>query len=174
MERKLIRKCSTIAVAGLFVAFGAVAQETAQSDKMFARDAAMGGMEEVELGKLAVKNGQNDKVKQFGQRMIDDHSKANEQLKSIAAKNNIDLPTSLDASKRAMVDKFSRMSGAAFDKAYMQDMVKDHETDVAAFRKEADSGSNTDLKNFAGSTMPTLQDHLRMAKEYNSALMSSK
>jgi putative membrane protein len=146
------------------------------SDMKFAREAALGGMEEVELGRLAVKNAQSDQVKQFGQRMIDDHTKAGEQLKSVAAKNNITLPTELDAKHKASVDRFARLSGSAFDRAYMRDMVRDHEKDIADFQKEASAGSNMDLKNFASSTLPTLQDHLRQAKEASSSIgaVSSK
>jgi putative membrane protein len=133
----------------------------------------MGGMEEVELGKVAVQKAQNDKVKQFGQRMIDDHTKAGEQLKSIAAKDNIAIPSRLNAKHKAVVDKYSNLSGAEFDRAYMKDMVRDHEKDIADFQKEANGGSNSDLKSWAGSTLPTLQEHLRMAKEANSSLNSS-
>ena len=136
---------------------GANAKTTA-ADTRFAKDAAMGGMTEVEMGKLAVKNGSSDKVKQFGQRMIDDHTKAADQLKSVAAKHNITLPTELDAKHKAVVDKYSALTGTAFDRAYMKDMVKDHETDVAEFQKEANAGTNYDLKNWAGTTLPTLQE----------------
>jgi putative membrane protein len=146
------------------------AAKTSSADMKFAKDAAMGGMMEVEMGKVATKNASNDKVKQFGQRMVDDHGKAGEQLKSLAAKDNLTLPTELDAKHKAMVDKYSAMSGTAFDRAYMKDMVKDHETDVAEFQKEASGGSNYDLKNWAGTTLPTLQEHLRMAKEAESSL----
>jgi len=147
---------------------------TSAADRKFAHEACIGGMEEVQLGQIAVKNAKNDKVKEFGRRMIDDHTKAGDKLKEIASKNNIDLPTEVDAKGKALIDRMSRMSGAAFDKAYMRDMVKDHESDVAAFQKEADSGMNPDLKSFAGQTLPTLQDHLRMAKEDNNAVMSMK
>ncbi|HWF07164.1 MAG TPA: DUF4142 domain-containing protein [Bryobacteraceae bacterium] len=150
-------------------ATGAAAKTTA-SDARFAKDAAIGGMTEVEMGKIAVKNGSSDKVKQFGQRMIDDHSKAADQLKSVAAKDNITLPTELDAKHKAMVDKYAAMTGTAFDRAYMRDMVKDHQTDVADFQKESNSGSNYDLKNWAGTTLPTLQEHLRLARDAESSL----
>jgi putative membrane protein len=149
------------------------AAKTSSADMKFAKEAAMGGMLEVELGKTAVKNASSDKVKEFGQRMVTDHSKANEELKSIAAKDNITLPTELDAKHKAMVDKYSAMSGTAFDRAYMRDMVKDHQMDVADFQKEANSGSNYDLKNWAGKTLPTLQEHLRIAKETDSSLSST-
>jgi putative membrane protein len=158
-------------VAGTFIALnGATAQQhetTSASDVRFAKEAAIGGMEEVELGKLATQKGQNDKVKQFGQRMIDDHTKAGDQLKAIASKHNITLPAALDAKHQATVDKFSKMSGSEFDRAYMKDMVKDHQKDIAEFQKQADNGSNSDLKNFASSTLPTLQEHLRLAQEAN-------
>jgi putative membrane protein len=148
---------------------GAAAKTTA-TDTKFAKDAAIGGMAEVEMGKVAVKNAQSDKVKQFGQRMIDDHTKAADQLKSVAAKDNITLPTDLDAKHKAMVDKFSAMKGPEFDRAYMKDMVKDHQTDVAEFQKEANSGTNYDLKNWAGTTLPTLQEHLRLARDAETAV----
>ena len=129
---------STIAAAGLILAAGAFAQQgsTSSADMMFAKKAAIGGMEEVQLGQIAVKNAKSDKVKQFGQRMIDDHSKANDQLKSVAAKNNITLPTRLDAKHQAVVDRLGALQGAAFDKAYMRDIVKDHEMDIADFQKD--------------------------------------
>src|SRR6185312_1533412 len=100
------------------------------NDKKFAMEAAMGGMAEVKKGQLAVEKASNPDVKAFGQKMVDDHTKANEELKEVASKESIDLPTSLDAKQQAMVDKLSKLSGAAFDKAYMKDMVKDHDTDV--------------------------------------------
>lgn len=141
------------------------AAKTSAADARFAKDAAMGGMTEVEMGKVAVKNASSDKVKQFGQRMIDDHSKAGDELKSVAAKDNVTLPAELDAKHKAMVDKYAALNGTAFDRAYMRDMVKDHEADVAEFQKEANAGTNYDLKNWAGSTLPTLQEHLRLARE---------
>jgi putative membrane protein len=143
---------------------------TRADDARFARDAAMGGMLEVELGKLAVQKGSNDKVKQFGQRMVDDHSKAADELRGISVKDNFSIPAELDARHKAMVEKYSRLSGTAFDRTYMRDMVKDHQTDVADFRNEADRGVNADLKSWATITLPTLQEHLRIAKETEGSL----
>jgi putative membrane protein len=143
---------------------------TSAADARFAREAAMGGMMEVELGKIAVQKSSNDKVKQFGQRMADDHSKAGDELKGIAAKDNITLPTELDARHRVMIDRFANMSGAAFDRAYMRDMVSDHQTDVADFQKEANSGTNAHLKSWATTTLPTLREHLRIARETDTSL----
>ncbi len=169
---KLTFKSSVLlGTAGLFVTMGGLAlAQSSSADNKFAREAATGGMEEVELGKIAVRNASNEKVKAFGQRMVDDHSKANDQLMMIASKNNITLPTSLDAKQKADVDRLSAMTGAAFDKAYMRDMVQDHEKDIAEFQKESSSGKNPDLKNFAASTLPTLQMHLQMAKDAESAV----
>jgi len=143
---------------------------TSTADTRFAREAAMGGMMEVELGKIAVQKSSNDKVKQFGQRMTDDHSKAGDELKGIAAKDNITLPTELDARHRAMIDRYANMSGTAFDRAYMGDMVRDHQTDIADFQKEANSGTNADLKSWATITLPTLREHLRIARETDNSL----
>jgi putative membrane protein len=136
----------------------------AAGDTHFAKEAASGGMAEVKLGQLAQQNGASDAVKQFGKRMENDHSKANDQLKDIASKDNIVLPTDLNRKDQATYDRLSKLSGAAFDRAYAQDMVSDHENDVAAFKKESNNGQNPDVKNFAFQTLPTLQEHLRQAK----------
>ncbi|HEY7304332.1 MAG TPA: DUF4142 domain-containing protein [Bryobacteraceae bacterium] len=136
-------------------------------DKKFAKKAALGGMTEVELGKVAAEKASSDAVKQFGQKMVDDHSKANDQLKEIAAKSGIEIPTSLDSKHQSRVDKLSKLSGPAFDKAYMKDAVKDHEKDVDEFKDEAQYGSDPNIKQFATNTLPTLQQHLAAAKDLN-------
>jgi putative membrane protein len=134
-------------------------------DAHFATEAAQGGMAEVKLGQLAQEKGSNDSVKSFGQRMVDDHSKANDKLKEVASRESITLPNDLSAKDQATYDRLSKLNGAAFDRAYARDMVKDHETDVAAFQKEANGGKTDSLKSFASETLPTLQDHLKQAKE---------
>ncbi|HKD04372.1 MAG TPA: DUF4142 domain-containing protein [Bryobacteraceae bacterium] len=168
MDKTLLRNFGAALAAGVFLSASAFAQtpeKVSSADTRFAREAAMGGMEEVELGRIAVQNGTNDQVKQFGQRMIDDHSKAGDELKGIASKKNITLPTELDAKHKAAVTRYSNMKGADFDRAYMRDMVKDHEADVAEFQKEANGGSDKDIQGFASHTLPTLQDHLRQARD---------
>jgi putative membrane protein len=137
----------------------------AMGDAHFAKEAAQGGMAEVKLGQLAQEKGSSDTVKSFGKRMVDDHSKAGDKLKEVASRENITLPTDLSAKDQATYDGLSKLNGAAFDRAYARDMVKDHETDVAAFQKEASSGKDDSLKGFASETLPTLQDHLKQAKE---------
>jgi putative membrane protein len=143
---------------------------SANPDQKFAQNAAAGGAAEVQLGQLAADKATNDKVKQFGQRMVTDHTKANSELKAIASRKSLTIPDSPKGKDKGTIEKLSKMSGPAFDKAYMQDMVKDHQKDVAEFQKEANSGSDPDLKAWAGTTLPVLQEHLRMAKEALSAV----
>jgi len=144
------------------------------ADKAFAEKAAIGGMAEVQMGKMAQQKGSSDQVKQFGGRMVDDHSKANDELKQIASAKGIALPTDLDAKHKSKMDKMEKLSGAQFDRAYMDDMVADHKEDVAEFKKQASSGKDSDLKAFAAKTLPTLEDHLKMAQSTDAAVKGSK
>src|ERR1700676_5377938 len=137
----------------------------AMGDAHFAKEAAQGGMAEVKLGQLAEEKGSSASVKSFGKRMVDDHSKAGDKLKEVASRESITLPSDLSAKDQATYYRLSKLNGAAFDRAYAKAMVKDHETDVAAFQKEANGGKNNSLKSFASETLPTLQDHLKQAKE---------
>jgi putative membrane protein len=141
---------------------------SAAADTMFIKTAAMDGMAEVDHGNLAAQNATHDEVKQFGQRMAADHGKANDELKSIASQKNVTLPTQLDAKHQAMHDKLSKMKGDAFDRAYMQHMVTAHQQAVTLFQKESTSGKDAETKGFAGKTLPTLQEHLKMARDVNS------
>jgi putative membrane protein len=131
----------------------------------FSSAAAQGGLSEVELGRLAVQRGSNPAVKSFGQRMIEDHSRANDELKAIATKKNIDLPKDLNSDQKSMMDKLSKLSGAEFDKEYMSDMVKDHEADAKEFENQANKGTDADIKAFAAKTLPMIQRHLQMARD---------
>jgi putative membrane protein len=121
----------------------------ASADEAFVKEAAKGGLAEVEFGKLATEKASNDRVKQFGQKMVTDHSKANDELKPIAASKNIQAASELDSKHKATYDRMKAMSGATFDRAYVSDMLRDHEKDVAAFRKESTSGRDPDVKAFA-------------------------
>ncbi|HKQ99384.1 MAG TPA: DUF4142 domain-containing protein [Pyrinomonadaceae bacterium] len=145
---------------------GAGAQGAAlnSADRRFVMEAALGGMTEVELGRLATERGASDAVKQFGQRMVDDHSRANDELMQLVSGKGVQLPTALDAKHQAMVTKMSSLSGAAFDRAYAKQMVKDHDKTIALFQGEASRGADADLKAFAQKTLPTLQEHLSMAR----------
>ena len=146
----------------------------AAADRNFVMKAARGGLAEVEFGRLAAEKASNPDVKQFGQKMVDDHSKANDELKTIAQQKGIDLPTDLDAKDKATRDHLAKLSGDAFDRAYMRDMVKDHKTDVSEFRKESQSGKDADIKAFAGKTLPTLEEHLKMAQDDHAKVTGGK
>lgn len=136
-------------------------------DKKFVKDAALGGMTEVQLGQLAAQKASGDRVKQFAQKMVNDHSKANDQLKEVASKENIPIANTLDAKHQARIDKLSKLSGAEFDKAYVKDQLKDHQSDVKDFAAEAQNGTNSNVKAFASTTLPTLQQHLELVKNLN-------
>ena len=139
-------------------------------DRAFVLEAGPGGLAEVELGKLAAQKGQSADVKRFGQRMVSDHSKANAELKKLAASKGITLPAEMNAEQKAERDKLAKLSGPEFDREYMALMVEDHDTDVAAFQEEAKDGSDPEIKSFAAKTLPTLQEHQRMSKEIKAKL----
>ena len=144
----------------------------AASSTAFIKEAAAGGMAEVELGKLAQERAQSDEVKSFAKRMVDDHSKANDELQQMAQKKNITLSKQLDGKHKALYDRLSKLSGAQFDRAYMDAMLQDHRHDVAAFERETKS-SDADVRDFASRTLPTLQDHLANAQQVDRAVASS-
>lgn len=135
------------------------------ADLNFVMEAASGGMTEVALGKMATEKGSSQAVKDFGQKMVDDHSKANDELKTIASSKNMTLPAAPNAKDQAVIDKMSKFSGAAFDKAYVKDMVADHNKDIMVFTKEANSGTDTDIKSFADKTLPTLKEHQKLIND---------
>jgi putative membrane protein len=136
----------------------------AMADTRFMKEAAEGGMAEVALGQLAAEKASSSEVKKFGQRMVDDHSKANDELKQLASQKNVDLPQGLSAKDKATKATLEKLSGEQFDQAYMKDMVKDHKKDVSDFRRESKSAQDPDVKRFAAKTLPTLEDHLKQAE----------
>jgi putative membrane protein len=129
-----------------------------EKDKTFMKKAAKGGMMEVTLGQVAEQKAQNEDVKSFGKRMVTDHGKANDELKSIASKKGFQLPSKEHTRKWTS------------DKAYIDAMVKDHEKDLAEFQEEANSGSDPDVKKFADDTAKLVQEHLNLAKEIQGKL----
>jgi putative membrane protein len=133
-------------------------------DKKFAQEAQMGGLEQIQLAKLAQQKAASDSVKQYAQKMIDDHTKADDQLQQVASRENMTLPDRLNSKQQDMINKLSQLSGPAFDKAYVKDMVKDHKKDVSAYRAESQLGTNPNIKQFASQTLPVLQQHLDLAK----------
>jgi putative membrane protein len=136
----------------------------ASADATFVMNAAKGGMAEVELGKLAAEKGSSVDVRNFGQRMVDDHSKAGDELKAIAQRKNIAWPTGIDAKEKALHDRLSKLSGDAFDQAYMQAMLDGHRKVANEVRTESRTGSDPDVKAWATQTLPTVEEHLRQAE----------
>ena len=128
--------------------------------KDFSKDAAQGGMMEVELGNIAMKNGGTQAVKEFGKMMVDDHTKINDQLKDLASKKNVDLPATVSDHQQKDIDKLTKETGKEFDKDYVSMMVKDHKDDIDAFKKAEDKISDRDYKSFISNALPTLQKHL--------------
>ena len=137
------------------------------SDADFVAMAASGGMLEVELGKVAAQKGNAAEVKKFGQHMVTDHTKANTELKTLADKKKMTVPAKMNAEHQSAFDRISKLSGAEFDKEYMNQMVMDHEKTVAMFEQANQKAADTDLKAFASKTLPALRMHLDMARENN-------
>jgi len=133
-------------------------------DRDFAVKAAQGGMAEVEMGNLAQQRGSNDQIRDYGKKLVNDHTKANNDLKDIANTENITLPTDMGASHRKTLDRLGKLSGSEFDREFFKESVADHRKDIDEFQKEANDGSDPALKNFAARTLPTLQDHLQTAE----------
>ena len=149
-----------------------MAEDTQMEDQMaelsdFMTKAASGGMMEVELGRMAQEKGQSQEVKDFGQMMVNDHSKVNDQLKQLAQQKNIMLPDSMGEKHMEQVNELREKTGAEFDKAYMELMVEDHQEDVDMFQNAANNMQDAEVRNFASTTVTTLQQHLDRAKQIN-------
>jgi putative membrane protein len=160
-----------VAVAAGHPCFAAEPEATKATAKeeAFIMKAANGGMAEVEMGKLAADKGGSDAVKDFGNRMVKDHSKANDQLKNVAANLGVRIPDKVNAKEQAMIDKMSAMSEAAFDKAYVKEMVSDHRKDIAEFETAGKEVKNADLKKFIDDTVPVMKDHLDTIQKFDQA-----
>lgn len=141
-----------------------------QQDQGFIRDAGIGGMAEVTLGKLAEQRAKADPVKDFARRMVQDHSKANDQLAALAKQHNIGMPKELDEEHRQVHDRLEKLSGAEFDRAYIESQVQDHQKTAQLFEWEINSGQNAQLKSFASETLPTILHHLEMARDIHTEL----
>jgi putative membrane protein len=149
-----------------------------EADRTFVTNAADGGMFEVRAGEMAVAKGDSTQmgmvmgsdsmsIKSFGQMMITDHTKANNELKMIADRKDVELPTTLSTAKQQMLDSLSAASGTTFNKMYAKMMVSSHQQTVSLFENQANSGQDADLKSWASQTLPTLRHHLEMAVMMN-------
>ena len=140
------------------------------SDTVFAAKAAVGGMAEVALGKMAAAKSTDSKIKDFGNMMVMDHSKANTELMTIAKSKNITLPASLDAEHQAKSDSLSKLSGKDFDAAYVNAMIEGHKKTLALMQSEATNGKDADLKAFAAKTAPVVQTHLAKIQQIHDSM----
>lgn len=147
---------------------GGTSSALSPDDKEFVTKAGIGGLAEVQMGNLGLSKASSADVKAFAQRMVTDHSNANAELAQLATAKGVALATELDADHKAAFDHLSSLSGAEFDKAYMKHMVEDHEKDVAEFDKASTTAGDSDLKAWAGKTLPTLKEHLELAKSVSS------
>ncbi len=136
-------------------------------DKRFVKDAALGDMTELEVDKLAQQKASSDAVRQFAKKMLDDRSRANDELKQAAEKSSIEVPDSLDSRHRDKVDKLAKLSGSEFDRAYIKEQLKDQKADVREFQREADSGADANIRNFASQALSAVQQRLEAVKELN-------
>jgi putative membrane protein len=139
--------------------------QTSPQDRIFLKAALQGGIAEVQLGQLALQKSSNADVKQFAQRMVDDHTKMGDKLKPIAQQIGVKIPDSPSKKDSATIAKLQSLNGDDFDKAYMKDMVKDHKADLTDFRAEADQGSNLAVKNAADEGSGIINQHLQMAQQ---------
>jgi putative membrane protein len=147
------------------VAEHAIEGQPSAGDRQFLDEIAIGGMQEVELGKMALQKAGSDSVRAFAQRMVDDHNQTREQLQSIAEAKGLSLPTGLDARHQKDVDRLQKLSGADFDRAYMKLVLDAHQKDIRQFRKQAEQGSDSDIRSFVISALPKLHDHLALARD---------
>ena len=163
------RKWLLTALATSFLALAcppaASASEGSSADQAFLTRAAAAGSAEVALGQLALQKSNTPQTKQLAQHIVSDHTKANEQLVTLARQKQITVAPEPDAAAKQEMDKLQKLDGDAFDRAYAQAMVKDHQQAVALFTKASTGADDKDVKQFAAQTLPVLKDHLQMARQ---------
>ena len=141
---------------------GMKADQQAAIDKMFVKRAMQGSIAEVQLGQLTLQKSNNDQVKQFARKMIDDHTKLNEQMRPVAQQLGVEIPTEMSKKDKTLMSKMQALSGAAYDQAYIKEMVKDHKQDLSEFHMEA---SNGHVKDAATQGSKMISEHLQMAQQ---------
>jgi putative membrane protein len=146
----------------------------ASADRAFIQTAARVGWPEVALGELASTHATNDDVKKFGQRMVADHGKANQELTQLARDKGVEPPKKIDRTQKSVHDRVAKLVGEAFDRAYVEEMVKDHRRDVKEFERASGSAKDPDLKTWIDKTLPTLRDHLREIENISAKVQAKK
>ena len=164
-----IMACAALVVLTVSLGLSEVAtakdMQVGVADQIFAMMAASGGLTEVQLGKLAADRSASPEVKQLAERLVQDHTKANQELLTIADKKDISVPKKLDGTHEDLVKLFSQLEGAQFDREFLSYQVMHHEKDTAAFAVQAKEGQDPDLKDFAAKQLPILQAHLKQARD---------
>jgi putative membrane protein len=168
---KAVTAVSFIAATLLAVAGLAGAQSLSDADREFIKKAAIGGLAEVEFGTLATQRAARPAVRDFGAKMVKDHGAMNAELATLAKSKGVEVPTTLDAEHQAVRDRLMALQGHDFDRAYMQEMVKDHTQDVAEFEKASQTASDAELRGWADAKLPMLREHLALARDVNSQVV---
>lgn len=141
------------------------------TDRKFMMDAAAGGMAEVEMSRLALEKATSADVKRYAQQMIDDHTRANEELMQVASQKGVTLPTGPNTRQMALMERMRNLSGAEFDRMYIKEAgINAHAKMEKLFMKESRSGRDADARAFAAKTLPAVQMHLRMAREMSAGM----
>jgi len=161
----MFRFIAVVPLALGVLASGIRAEDKAFDDAEFVKKAASGGMAEVAMGQLGAKMGQSAGVKQFSETLVADHTKANQELMAAAKAAGLTVPAAISAEEQKHIDMMKEHKGADFDKAFADHMVKDHEKDIAEFKRASTEAKDPNIKAFATKTLPTLQTHLEMAKK---------
>lgn len=160
-----------ITCTGLFCCAALLtAAQLDSADTDFVKSAAKGGTAEVEMGRLALEKSKNEEVRSFAQRMIKDHTAANNKLSALAASKSVDLPSGKGIGNDATYLKLKALTGDTFDKSYVNSMVDDHKEDVAEFEKESNEATDPDVKAFASKTLPTLRSHLNQIEKLQAGM----
>ena len=168
---KAVTALSFVTAALLTFAGLAGAQSLSDADRQFIVQAAQGGAAEVELGTLATQRAARPVVKEFGAKMVKDHGAANAELATLARAKGVDVSTTLDSAHQAVRDRLMAVQGADFDRLYMQEMVKDHTQDVAEFEQASQTAADPDVRSWATAKLPTLREHLALARDINSQVV---
>jgi putative membrane protein len=169
---KALTVISFVAVVLVALTVPAAAQgQLNEADREFVKKAAIGNVAEIELGRVATQRAARPSVRSFAERMVTDHGKNNAELTTLARSKGIDVSSTLDTTHQAMRDRLSGLSGADFDRAYMSEMVRDHTEDVELFERTAQSASDADIKAYAEHSLPTLREHLALARQVNSEVV---
>jgi putative membrane protein len=183
---KIVKKLGTLGMAALAIMAGAstlmgadastqgLRGQLAESDYKFVKDTARGGTTEVQLGELAKQKAVSPAVRGFGERMVADHSKANEELQQIVTRKGATPPTSLSHKENSELERLQKLSGKDFDKAYANLMVTDHKKDVKEFQDAARDLKDSDLRAFAQKTLGTLEQHYGMAKQMQETVKNER